>query len=94
MVGWEEIDNEGFTIYPIKCHPLDDGKKLSCTLNILDKIGNEGVYGVVEGSYDAYAEGEFTIDTKTGKVDIINLHVGAEMDYYDYDEVKKNVLNE
>ena len=86
---------KGFTMYPIKCHPSDDGKKLYCTLNILDNIGNEGVYGRTEWPEDdAYAKGEFTIDTKTGKVDILNLYVDAEMDYYDYDEVKKGVLNE
>lgn len=86
--------NKGFTMYPIKCNPSDDGKKLFCKLNIRDEIGNKGVARGVEFSEDAIAHGEFVIDTKTGDVDIINLSVGAELDNYDYDEVRRDVLNE
>lgn len=91
---WQQLHNKGFTMYPIKCNPSDDGKKLFCTLNIRDEIGNEGVYGRVEGPDDAEANGEFVIDKATGKVDIINLYVSAEMDTYHYDRVKREVLNE
>lgn len=91
---WQQPYNKGFTMYPIKCNPSDDGKKLFCKLNIRDEIGNKGVARGVEFSEDAIAHGEFVIDTKTGDVDIINLSVGAELDNYDYDEVRRDVLNE
>lgn len=84
----------GFTMYPIKCNPSEDGKKLFCKLNIRDEFGNKGVPRGAKFSNDAIAHGEFVIDTKTGDVDIINLSVGAELDNYDYDEVKRDVLNE
>lgn len=86
--------HEGFTMYPIKCSPSRDGKKIFCTLNIRDEIGNKGVYKKVEDSNDAEADGRFVIDTETGDVEILNLYVSAEMDTYHYDRVKRDVLND
>ena len=87
-------DHVGFTMYPIRCSPSRDGKKLFCTLDIRDEIGNKGVSIVGEFAEDAIAYGEFIIDTKTGDVGIINLFVGAEMDSYDYDKVRRDILNQ
>ena len=52
----------GFTMYPIKCNPSEDGKELLCTLNIRGRIGDKGVSKMVEFSNDAIAPVSTKVD--------------------------------